>query len=712
MRIKFLSWLFLLICAAFAVAGVLAYAQFQRQVQDRAAQIMSTRLSDLLELITYTQSSMKHVMEINDASALDRARALAEIIRLNPGILQSQEALQGLCNDLGGIELNVTDAQGIVIAAVPERNKGFDINSNEQSQAFMQCIREPGFELCQRSRINGEEGDMRQYAGVRRLDQPGLVQLGIAGQHEQTVRAAASFGKLAANFKLGKNGHIIAFREGALLNREQLSFPTADLLALPLDEASEVSIADAEYYTYAVSKDGFRLVGLLPRSEMSALCWQNLWRLLRSNIFLFVIEFILVWILLQKLVLSDLSRIDTSLRRITEGFKDERVNVKSCPEFLRLSTGINDMVDSLQAYAEQGRQRLQREMEFARAIQSTILPNSFPAFPGHPEFDIYATCAQANGVGGDFYDFFMPDSRHLCFLVGDINSTGVPAALFMMRALSTIRGMAFTTKDVEELARKANAALCEGNPPGMRLSLFYGILRIDSGMLRFVNAGKPQALIQHDKEEFERLAMNSGPAMGYLPEASYTACQLALQPGDRLFFYTEGVLTATNADNTPFDILRLQQVLQQHTPHISDLPANVHAALRAFSGDMELNKDITMLAFEYKGKKRNSAKLGFTAGEPASMDNLLDEQLESVLAAPRDIQDLHSALHCILSQLPPDCAITLDMRCDEEEAEINLHYDIPRFNPLISLPHLPLDRTEFSAAPTAGSTLRIWKKLA
>lgn len=710
MRIKFLSWLFLLICAAFAVAGILAYAQFQRQAQDRATQIMSTRLSDLLELITYTQASMKHVMEINDASTLERARALAEIIRLNPDILQSQEALQGLCNDLGAIELNVTDGQGIVIAAVPASNKGKDISSQELGRPFMQCIKEPGFELCQRPRNNGD--DIRQYTGVHRLDQPGLVLLGIAGQHEQTVRAGASFGKLAANFKLGRNGHIIAFREGSLLNREQLSFPTSDLLALPLDKASEVSIADAEYFTYAVSKDGFRLVGLIPRSEMTDMSRQNLWRLLRSNVFLFIVEFILVWILLQKLVLSGISRIDTSLRRITEGFKDERVNVKSCPEFLRLSTGINDMVDSLQTYAEQGRQRLQREMELARAIQSTILPNSFPAFPGHPEFDIYATCSQANEVGGDFYDFFMPDAQHLCFLVGDINATGVPAALFMMRAISTIRGMAFATRDVEELARKANTTLCEGNPPGMRLSLFYGILQVNSGTLRFFNAGKPQALIQHDKEEFERLAMNSGPAMGYLPDASYSACELELQPGDRLFFYTEGVLTATNADNTPFDILRLQQALQQQANLLSDLPANVYAALRAFSGDMGPNKDITMLAFEYKGKKRNSAKLSFTAGEPASMDNLLDEQLESVLAAPRDIQDLHSALHCILSQLPPDCAITLDMRCDEEEAEINLHYDIPRFNPLISLPHLPLDRTEFSAGPAAGSTLRIWKKLA
>lgn len=710
MRIKFLSWLFLLICAAFAVAGILAYAQFQRQAQDRATQIMSTRLSDLLELITYTQASMKHVMEINDASTLERARALAEIIRLNPDILQSQEALQGLCNDLGAIELNVTDGQGIVIAAVPASNKGKDISGQEQGKSFMQCIKEPGFELCQRPRNNGD--DTRQYAGVHRLDQPGLVLLGIVGQHEQTVRAGASFGKLAANFKLGRNGRIIAFREGSLLNREHLSFPTSDLLALPLDKASEVSIADAEYFTYAVSKDGFRLVGLIPRSEMTAMSRQNLWRLLRSNVFLFIVEFILVWILLQKLVLSGISRIDTSLRRITEGFKDERVNVKSCPEFLRLSTGINDMVDSLQAYAEQGRQRLQREMELARAIQSTILPNSFPAFPGHPEFDIYATCSQAHEVGGDFYDFFMPDAQRLCFLVGDINATGVPAALFMMRAISTIRGMAFTTWDVEELARKANAALCEGNPPGMRLSLFYGILQVNSGTLRFVNAGKPQALIQRDMEEFERLAMNSGPDMGYLPDASYTVCELELQPGDRLFFYTEGVLAATNADNTPFDILRLQQTLQQPANLISDLPANVYAALRAFSEGVEPNKDITMLAFEYKGKRRNRAALDLTAGEPAGMDQMLDSQLESVLAAPQDIQDLHSSLHCILNQLPPDCRVSLQIRCDEEEAEIRLHYDIPRFNPLISLPHLPLDRTEFLSDPSAGSILTLWKKLA
>lgn len=710
MRLKFLSWLFLLICAAFAVAGMLAYTQFQRQAHDRATQIMSTRLSDLLELITYTQASMKHVMEINDASTLERARALAEIIRLDPSVLQSQEALQGLCNDLGCNELNITDEHGAVIASVPSSNKGYKMDGHEQSRPFMRCIAEPGFELSQRLPQGATDG-IRQYAGVSRLDQPGIVQLGIASRHEQTVRASSSFGKLAANFRLGKRGHIIAFRDGALLNQGQFSFPTADLLALPLDKPSSIDISDEEYFTYAVGKDGFRLVGLLPRSEMTEMSRQNLWRLLRSNVFLFIVEFILVWILLQRMVLSGLSRIVNSLRRITEGFKDERVDVKSCPEFLRLSTGINNMVDSLQNYAEQSKQRMQRELELARSIQSTVLPNEYPAFPNHPEFDIYATCTQAHELGGDFYDFFMPDSQHLCFLVGDISAQGVPAALFMMRAISTIRGIAFATRDVEELVKKANASLCEGSTPGMRLSLFYGILHIASGQLNFVNAGKPQALLQHEKAEFERISMNSGPAMGYLPDASYTACTLTLEPGDRLFLYTDGVLEATNADNTPFDILRLQKALQQDAPAISDVPRNVYTALRTFTSESEPNRDITMLAFEYRGKKRNRASISFPAGEPGNMDTLLDEQLESVFAAPPAIQDIHSSLHCILGKLPPDCAIALNIRCDEEEAEISLHYGMPLFNPLVSLPHLPLDHTEFHADPATGSTLKLWKKL-
>lgn len=150
-----------------------------------------------MELVTFTQSSIRHFKEINDASTLEKARALAEIIRLNPAILQSQESLQGLCNDLGGSQIAVIDEKGIVTAGVPQSIIGYDIAAHEQSRPLLEGINTPGFELIQRPQNNGFSGQVIQYAAVHRLDQPGVIQFGIVGEHEQTVRSAASFAKLA-----------------------------------------------------------------------------------------------------------------------------------------------------------------------------------------------------------------------------------------------------------------------------------------------------------------------------------------------------------------------------------------------------------------------------------------------------------------------------------------------------------------------------------
>lgn len=711
MRRKFLTWLFLLICAAFAVAGALAFAQFQRQAQNRATQIMSTRLNDLLNLIIYTEDNVRHVMEINDASTLESTRALAEIIRLNPSLLESQEELQGICNELGGSQITISNKDGIVEAAVPASLVGSNIADSERTRPFLRCIKEPDFELCQRPQNNGAEDRIIQYAGVARRDKPGVVQLGILGQHVRTIHSAVSLAKLVTDFTLDKNGHIIVFRGGSLVNREQINFPTADLLSLPIDKPGEISISDMDYFTYVVRNGEFRLVGLIPRSDMTNLSLKALWGMLRSNAFLFLVVFILVWILLQKLVLSGLMRIIRSLRRITEGYKEERVNVTSCPEFTRLSTGINAMVDSLQAYTERENQRMQHQLELARAIQTTLLPSVFPAFPDHPEFDIYAASSQSHVIGGDFYDFFMPDPQHVHFLVGDVSGQGIPAALFMMRAVSIIRSMGHMVQDPGELAGKANSALSEGNAPGMQLSLFYGCLHVESGELKYVNAGVSQALLQRCGFDFEMMDMKSGPALGCLSSVTYVTNELTMAPGDRIFLYTSGLCEVRNADKVAFDRARLLKALRRGAPVIKDVPYNVRNALRAFMGGKRPSRDITVLAFEYKGKRCNRASIVFEAGDTERVRIVLDDQLESVFASPLAIQDIQNSIRSILGELPADCPASLSITCDESEAKIELRYAMPRFNPLFSLPSLPLDRTEFKENDEESCTLTILKKL-
>ena len=710
MQQKFLTWLFLLICAAFAVAGGLSFLQFQRQSEARAKDLMSNRLHDLMLLIRYTQDNMQHVVQINEESTIERTRALAEIIRLNPSILHEQDALQGLCNDLGARQICVTNEKGVIIAAVPKSAVGLDLSNHEQSRPFLKCITMPGYELLQRPQINVLSGQIIQYAGVTRLDEPGLVQLGFTAQHEQIVRASSDFEKLASRIMGGAIGHIVAFREGKQLNRGALNLPTASLLSLPLNAVGAISLGGVTYATYAIEENGMRLVSLMPWSEISKVSFKSLRGLLLSNIGLFVLMFIVVWVLLRHYVLKGMRRINHSLRRITEGYIEERVEVTDTPEFLRLSNGINAMVDSLQSYGEQKRELLHKELQLASAIQSTVLPNQFPAFPEHTEFDIYATNVQAQVVGGDFYDFFMPEDKHLCFLLGDVTATGIPAALFMMRAITIIRELAKTGATPQELVTKANNELCAA-ASDMKLSLFYGRLNITTGDLRFVNAGTPQALRRIPGGNYEMMAMRSGALLGSHMGASYTECRLTLNAGDRLFLYTHGVINASDAENTPFGMARLEEALSMQADYIADVPRQVRTSLQRFSGNMEQRSDITMLALEFRGKWSQRAEIKVPSDAPDGIRELMAEKLEAVLAAPDDISSLQETLQAIIKALPPATTVELHLNCNENEAQIILHYNRPQFNPLISLPHLSIDKATFSSDGKSRSTLKLRKSL-
>lgn len=711
MRQKFLIWLALLICTAYTVIGVLGYHRAAGHAWLKTEQVVKTRLHDLQELMLHADNSMQHVQDINNESAIEHTRALAEIIRLSPEVLQNQERLQGLCNDLGAEQITVANADGIVIAAVPATNVGYNLGSHEQSREFLNCINSPGTEICRRLRPNGAESKPLQYAGVCRSDAPGVVQMGFRTRHEEIVRSTAAFSQLASNFSLGKNGSIIAFRQGAVLNSEDFPYPTTDLLALPLNQAVDVRLGEDLYFAYAVGDQSYRIVGLLPMQEVYRDLNATVLSQLLSNLTLFLVIFVALSYLLQRLVIQGIGQINNSLRSITGGDLTERVDVAYTPEFASLSNGINTMVDALQSYGEQSRINMERELELARNIQLTALPNTFPAFPNRHEFELYATCTQAKSVGGDFYDFFLTDEDHLCFLVADVSGQGVPAALFMMRSMSIIRGLARSGANPEELVSETNLALCEGNSANMRMNLLYASLEISSGELTFVNAGPPQMLLQKEDSVYEMVHMRSGISLGIEPGATFALGRIQLHPGDRIFAYTDGVVKATNKEHAPFGAARLQEALNSRPAHVTDVTHQVSAALREYTENAEQSQDVTMLAIEYIGKQRSHGSVSVQAGEPAAVAELLNEKLESVFASPLDIDALQHSTRSILATLPPQTEIQVHIACDEEFAEIVFSYKAPPINPLINLPQMPVDSSSFSSDDSQGCTLTLTKTL-
>ena len=247
-------------------------------------------------------------------------------------------------------------------------------------------------------------------------------------------------------------------------------------------------------------------------------------------------------------------------------------------------------------------QRISTELSTAALIQESALPSVFPAFPEHSEFDIYAAMDPAKEVGGDFYDFFKIGDDYLCLVMADVSGKGIPAALFMMIANTTIRNIAMLGCTPGEILTRTNDALCRNNVVNMFVTVWVGILEISSGHLMASNAGHEYPAIRRNGGNFELLKDKHGFVIGGMEGIYYREYELDLEPGDRLFLYTDGVPEATDAENNLFGTDRMIDALNtQPDGSPEEILKNVRTAVDGFVQDAEQFDDLTMLCLEYKG---------------------------------------------------------------------------------------------------------------
>ena len=248
------------------------------------------------------------------------------------------------------------------------------------------------------------------------------------------------------------------------------------------------------------------------------------------------------------------------------------------------------------------RERISTELELATRIQNDMLPNSFPAFPNRPEFDLYASMDPARAVGGDFYDFFLVDSDHLCMVMADVSGKGVPAALFMMASKIILADNAMMGKSPAQILTDTNTAICSNNREEMFVTVWLGILEISTGKLTAANAGHEYPVLKHADGLFEILKDRHGFVVGGMDGMKYREYELQLEPGAKLFLYTDGVPEATDAENRMFGIERMLAALNiEPAASPERLLENVRLAVDGFVSDAEQFDDLTMLCLEYKG---------------------------------------------------------------------------------------------------------------
>ena len=245
------------------------------------------------------------------------------------------------------------------------------------------------------------------------------------------------------------------------------------------------------------------------------------------------------------------------------------------------------------------KERIGAELELAYRIQASALPKEFPE---RKEFGVYASMTPAKMVGGDFYDFFMIDDRHLGLVIADVSGKGVPAALFMMVSSVLIRHTAAGQYSPAKILQSVNHQICARNPEEMFVTVWLGILDIATGKLTAANAGHEYPMIKGAGKSFEMLKDRHGLVIGAMDGVRYKDYEIVLEPGAKLFVYTDGVSEAADRNLNQFGTDRILETLrsgEEGSPR--EILEAVNKAVREYAGDTPQFDDLTMMCVEYKG---------------------------------------------------------------------------------------------------------------
>ena len=349
-------------------------------------------------------------------------------------------------------------------------------------------------------------------------------------------------------------------------------------------------------------EDGSCLVMMMPETEIYSDRDREAYESILNDVIVFAVIYILVSLLIENIVAKNLSRVNTSLRKITEGDLDETVSVYSSSEFASLSNDINQTVSVLKGYIKAAEQRIEQELILARTIQLSALPRNFDF--RHEGFEIYATMDPAREVGGDFFDFFFVDVDKLALVIADVSGKGIPAALLMMRAKTTIRSLAETGKGPAEVMRRTNEELCVNNDADMFVTAWIGIFDLVTGTMECVNAGHEYPAIKRRGGEFALMKRKHNLPLGSMEGLEFMTYEIHLDPGDCIFVYTDGVPEAANEQSEQFGTDRMIGVLNENKySSQQDLLKSVKAGVDSFIGITEQFDDMTMIGFRYNGMK-------------------------------------------------------------------------------------------------------------
>ncbi|MBR5794247.1 MAG: SpoIIE family protein phosphatase [Anaerotignum sp.] len=617
----FQRWLLVCIVIAYCVTSTFTYILQNGMVRIETQEVFTTAMNDV----------EADIQEKSDAQLLGIAKQVRWEYERNKNI-----SLDDLAQKYDVVEINVVNTDGWIINSTEKDViNSYNMNSKEQSREFVDMMKAQK-SFVQEYRPKGiDETVWRKYAAVR-LSDSGFIQVGYdAEQFHQMLNGFVV--DVTKNRHVGNRGFVAVCNAQLrmLTENEYAGMHISSIGIDPPDEMKEGKTATALYYADIVDGktdlsekymyvfkfvEGYCIITAMPEAEAMFMRDASIYTSIFMQVLIFATLFVFIYILIKRVIINNLKKINDTLGQITNGNLNVTVDVRSNEEFSSLSDDINTTVSTLKRYIAEAAARIDKELEYAKQIQLSALPTNFPI---GDDYSIYAQMIAAKEVGGDFYDFYKLNDTTVAFLAADVSGKGIPAAMFMMTAKTIIKDLAERGMAVNEIFSKANEKLCENNESSMFVTAWMGIIDITTGEMQFANAGHNPPLLKRADGSFEYLKSRAGFVLAGMEGIRYRANELTLCPGDRIFLYTDGVTEATNTENKLYGEPRLEDFMNKNAAvEATELLPALKADIDEFVGEAPQFDDITMLIFDYKPQKRGELMTNKTF--PAKVDALPD----------------------------------------------------------------------------------------
>lgn len=283
----------------------------------------------------------------------------------------------------------------------------------------------------------------------------------------------------------------------------------------------------------------------------------------------------------------------------SEGFSENDRNL-----FLKMGEQAARAIENNRLYRENlEKQRIENDLKVAHEIQQRLLPKRYPPFHG---VDIFGMNRPAKVVGGDLFDVFdlEPDNpgKRLGVVVADVAGKGISASIIMAMTRSSLRAAAMGHRSPKKVFEVVNRQILEDTQSGLYVTVFYGVLDLETMEFTFAKAGHNPPLLLRSGGEIDTLEC-PGLFLGMFEDGNFGEATVTLRSGDRLLLFTDGVVEAMDSEGVEFKVNRLVDSLKDATRRGFDAHATVGEIFRdvaRFTSGIPPHDDFTLLVLDIR----------------------------------------------------------------------------------------------------------------